>query len=162
MANHSAAAIANEFLRRRGDSAWPQQAQLHKLAYIAHGWNLAINDEALIEERPEAWDNGPVFRSLWNHIRDNGYRGENCTLVDPDTNQEISEQLSESERAIVDHVWRKYGHLSGHQLSRITHEPGTPWSKAYFDRGRNSKLDNDEVRDHYTAMALAGREAAAG
>ena len=157
MPNHDARAIANEFLRRRGSDSWPQQLSIQKLTYIAHGWNLAINGEPLVEELPQAWDNGPVFRSIWDHIKDYGYRGQNCTLVDPLTKEEIRESLTPQEEAIIDHVWRKYGGKSSAELSNMTHKVGTPWYKAYFGGSRNSRLSNDEIRQHYVELALAGR-----
>ncbi|MCW2282491.1 putative phage-associated protein [Rhodoblastus acidophilus] len=158
MPNYSAQAIANEFLRRRGSCSIPQQMYIQKLAYIANGWNLAINGFALIEEDPQAWDNGPVFRSIWDHVRDFGYKGKNCTLADPATKEEIRADLAPEEIAVIEHVWRKYGPFSASLLSRMTHETGTPWYKAYFERGRNSKLDKEETRQHYVALAMAGRD----
>jgi uncharacterized phage-associated protein len=157
MPNHSPLAIANEFLRRRGSGGWPAQMQLQKLTYIAHGWNLAINGKPLVSEPPQAWDNGPVFREIWNHVRDYGYRGPNCTFVDPFTNAEIREDIDPSEKAVIDHVWSKYGSFSGIALSKMTHEPGTPWYKAYFEGGQNSSLSNDDIKRHYVDLALAGR-----
>lgn len=157
MPNYSAISVVNEFLRRRGKDIRPQQMFIQKLAYIANGWNLAINNEPLIEENAEAWDNGPVYRSVWNHIRDNGYKGEFCTLVDPFNGEVIQADLNQEESNIVNHVWAKYGKMNAHELSKMTHEPNTPWSKAYFDRGRNSELNNEEIKSHYIALALAGR-----
>jgi uncharacterized phage-associated protein len=158
MANYSAKAIVNEFLHRRGGGTWPQQMYIQKLAYIAHGWNLAINNEPLIAEQPEAWDNGPVFRSVWDHIRDYGYRGRDYALVDPLTSEEFKADLKPDERAVIDHVWRKYGLKSADDLSGMTHEPDTPWYKAYLTRGRNALLSNAEIADHYVKLAMAGRE----
>jgi len=156
MPNHSAKAIANEFLKRRASPFFPAQMQLQKLVYIAHGWNLAINGEPLVLEPAQAWDNGPVYRSIWNHIRDFGY-GPNCTLVDQNSKDEISESLSVQETAVVDHVWGKYGDLSASELSNRTHEPNSPWSEAYFSRGRNANLNNEIIKKYYIELALAGR-----
>lgn len=157
MPNHSAKAIANEFLRRRASDAWPQQLSIQKLAYIAHGWNLAINGAPLISEAPEAWDNGPVYRSIWDHIKDYGYRGPNCTLVDPSTKEQISEALTDDERKIIDHVWAKYGTKTQSELIEMTHRNGSPWFKAYYGKSRNAKLSNDDIKDHYVNLAIAGR-----
>ncbi|MGY8660934.1 Panacea domain-containing protein [Bradyrhizobium sp. UFLA05-109] len=159
MPNHSPVAIANEFLRRRASSGWPAQMQLQKLVYIAHGWNLAINGEPLVNSLPEAWDNGPVFREIWDHIRDFGYRGQHCALTDPFDNREISEELSSQEKAVIDHVWNKYRGFSGLALSKMTHEPGTPWYRAYFGGGQNTPLSNEHIKHHYVELALAGRGA---
>jgi uncharacterized phage-associated protein len=158
LANYSAKAIANEFLRRRDSSAYPQQMLIQKLAYIAHGWNLVINGQSLIDEAPLAWDNGPVYRSIWEHVKSNGYGGNNCTLIDPATKVEFLAKLDASEKSVVDHVWEKYSLFSAGELSAMTHEPNTPWSKAYFEGGRNTPLDNSEIKKHYNALAMAGRE----
>jgi uncharacterized phage-associated protein len=120
MPNHDPRAIANEFLRRRASAAWPQQLSIQKLTYIAHGWNLAINDEPLVSETPEAWDNGPVFRAIWDHIKEYGYRGDFCTLVDPRSKEVISAHFSPEERAVIDHVWAKYGDFNSDELSDMT------------------------------------------
>ena len=160
MPNHSTVAIANEFIRRHGGTAIPAQMQLQKLVYIAHGWNLAVNEEPLVSELPQAWDNGPVFRGLWNHIRDYGFGHKTKLLENAKSKLPVSEPLSENETAVIDHVWNKYRHLSGVELSRMTHKPGTPWSVSYFSRGRTSLIPNDEIKKHYVEMALAGRAAA--
>jgi len=161
MPNYRPEAIANEFLRRRSDDTWPSQVILHKLTYLAHGWNLAINNEPLVVDRPEAWDGGPVFRRIWDHIKKYGYRGKNCALINPETDEEYAVQLTAEEAAVVDHVWRKYGHMTPRELSDMTHEPGTPWSNAYLKR-RNEVISNIDIKKHYVRLALAGRTAAAG
>lgn len=150
-------AIVNEFLRRRTDTAWPQQMYIQKLAYMAHGWNLAINNEPLTSHPPEAWDNGPVYREVWDHIKELGYRGPNYTLVDPLTDEPFTAPLTPSESAVVEHVWKKYGNKSAKELSRMTHEPDTPWFKAYLE-GRNMPLVDEEIRKHYVELAMAGRD----
>lgn len=158
MPNHDPRAIANEFLKLRANDSWPSQVLLQKLTYMAHGWNLAINGEALVNERPEAWDNGPVFRSIWDHIKQYGYKGPNCELTDPKTNQPIEDELTSEERQVIEHVWRKYGTLPAGYLSDLTHQPDTPWSSAYL-KARNALLSNQDIRDHYVRLGLAGRRA---
>lgn len=157
MPNHRPEAIANEFLALRADDTWPQQMYLQKLCHIANGWNLAVSGERLIDELPQAWDNGPVFRGLWDFIKQFGYQGPNNLLLDTQADV-IEAELSDQERAIVEMVWRKYGHLSAKKLSDLTHEDGSPWELAYFGRGRNRELNEDDIRDHYIDLALAGRE----
>ena len=158
MPNHDARAIANEFLRRRDSTSWPRQLSIPKLEYIAHGWNLAINGEPLIVEATQAWDNGPVYRSIWDHIKDYGDQGPNNTLIDPFTKEEIREPLSKKERAIIDHVWTKYGDKSSAELSDMTHQIGSPWYRAFFGKHRNAPLSNSDIRQHYIKLAMAGRE----
>ena len=130
---------------------------IQKLTYIAHGWNLAISAEPLVEELPQAWDNGPVYKSIWDHIKAYGYGPEDCLLIDPIKNTSYSAVLGLTEKAVVDHVWNRYGSYDADKLSGMTHEPGTPWSLAYFKRGRNAPLENSEIKKHYIELALAGR-----
>jgi uncharacterized phage-associated protein len=156
MPNHSPLAIANEFLRLRGEPLVPAQMQLQKWIYLAHGWNLAINQLPLVNDQPEAWDGGPVFRSIWNHIRDFGYGVVSRRLEV--NGQPYVAPLNENERRIIDLVWDKYRGFTGYELSEMTHQPDTPWTHAYFQRGRNARISNRDTQNYYTALALAGRE----
>lgn len=152
MPNHSPAAIANAFVDIAGQ-AMPQM-KLQKVTYIADGWNLAIAGVPLTDAQPEAWDNGPVFRSLWNRLRDRGFVGGK--VMDYDGSIPAA-SLSSQEQAIVNHVWNKYGLKTARELSELTHQPNTPWSQAYYSRGRNASISNESIRTHYLALAQAGR-----
>lgn len=167
MAGHLVLAVANEFLKLSPELT---NMQLQKLVYISHGWNLAINGSPLVSEQPEAWDNGPVFRTLWNALRNKGgapigrqitpnsggwFPAEGQGDDDP-----YSADLSQEERGVIDHVWKKYSKFGAFALSNMTHQPGTPWFKAYYQRGRNSLLDENEIKQHYRDLAIAGRTAA--
>jgi hypothetical protein len=48
------------------------QMQVQKLVYIAHGWMLGLASEPLVDREPEAWERGPVFPSLREHIKLSG------------------------------------------------------------------------------------------
>lgn len=133
------------------------QMWLQKLVYIAQGWNLAVNGEPLVQEDVEAWDGGPVFRSIWNHIRDNGIDPKTRTLTGPFGGPSILEALEPREVAVIDHVWKKYSRFSGRELSEMTHRPGTPWTKAYMTAGQNASIPKQDIRDHYMKLARAGR-----
>ena len=151
---HDPRAIANEFLSLNGSRGY-NQMWLQKLVYIAHGWNLAINSAPLVTGRIEAWDGGPVMRSIWDHIRDFGRNASGLFGQSPDA--PYTADLSDSERAVIKHVWDRYGSYTGQQLSDMTHQEGTPWSNAYFGRGRNSRLLDDDIKQHFTDLAMAGR-----
>jgi uncharacterized phage-associated protein len=152
MPNYSPAAVANAFVDLAGH-VMPQM-KLQKLTYIADGWNLAIAGVPLVDSQPEAWDNGPVFRSIWNRIRDLGTSGGKIRDYDGSV---PSARLTAQEQAVVQHVWTKYGGKSAYQLSEMTHQPNTPWTRAYYGRGRNAVISNDDIRAHYLALAQAGR-----
>lgn len=157
--------IANEFLSQPGAIGSLTQMQLQKLAYLANGWNWAINGDQLISEPVEAWDYGPVYRDLYDHTKffgkepltrlvtpaDSeaalvfGYRGERPAAY--------AARLSSRERAVVAHVWNRYGKLSGAQLSSMTHQRGTPWSDAYASLGKSAPIDQSIIKQHYDQLA---------
>ena len=156
MPQYDARAIANEFLKLENGKP-VNQMWLQKLVYIAHGWNLAINSEPLINHRIEAWDGGPVIRSIWNHLRDLG-RNTQDRLFGLASGLPFLADLNPSEKAVIEHVWNRYGAYTGNELSQLTHQEGTPWSNAYFGRGRNSALDQADIKQHFIELALAGRK----
>ncbi len=155
MPNYDPRVIANEFIGLNGGPM--AQMKLQKLVYLAHGWNLAINNESLVSGRIEAWDGGPVMRLIWNHLRDFGYNAVG-SLLGASRDAPFEAELQEHEREVIRHVWRRYGLYSGAELSEMTHEPGTPWSNAYFGSGRNSALSQSDIRQHFIELALAGRQ----
>lgn len=156
MANHDALAIANEFLKLNGTFT-PSQMQLQKLVYLANGWNLAINNEALVSDRVEAWDGGPVFRAIWNHLRDYGRNSTDRLYGDPRTKSAYLARLNDSEKSIIQKVWNRYSQYTGLELSNMTHQPGTPWSNAYYGTGRNAVIPSSDIKQHFKELALAGR-----
>ena len=66
MENIKSLAVANWFLEK----AWRNNhnitaMSLQKLVYFAHCWQLALYNEPLTNEFPQAWSWGPVFRDIY-------------------------------------------------------------------------------------------------
>ena len=162
-------AIANEFLRKAAGAALTQM-QLQKLVYIAHGWKLGLVGEPLTTDQPEAWAYGPVYPDLYDHTKffGRGPIGREITPDDDEAARFFIRQRSEAvpyranldnqERQIIDHVWKRYGGLSGARLSSLTHQPNTPWSETY-DGGRNRTISNDVIQAHYDELAKRAKQA---
>lgn len=136
--------------------------QVQKLVYFAHGWNLAINNEALSIEKFEAWDYGPVVRRLWEHLRRFGSKpvagriadfvmvgGKFKTVV-----SNIADSPATSDKAaaldVVRIVWDKYGHFSAIQLSELTHLPDGPWAAAR--KAQQPFIDDCEIRNYFLRL----------
>ena len=173
MPNQRPEAVANEFLKRAADHGLTQ-LQLQKLVYISHGWALAYRGMPLTASEPEAWDRGPVYPELRNKINHVGSRSVTSQIHENDGNpfavlasekrgDVITGNFDQIETQIIDLVWGRYGHLHGFTLSDLTHEPGTPWYNAYYTRGRNSAISNEEIQKHYSELAirLSAEQAAA-
>lgn len=117
--------------------------QLQKLVYIAHGWQLGWYGRPLVNEPVEAWQYGPVIRSLYTEYKryGSGAIAENVPTK-PDG-------FDAQEENTIEQVWQGYGNRTGISLSALTHEPGSPWSITMGTQGLNSDISNDVIEDHY-------------
>ena len=168
---YDANAVANHFLdmaTSKGKALTPMKLQ--KLVYFAHGWNLALFEEPLIDEPIQAWKFGPVVPSLYQEFKHAG----NSAIVTKATNfnfkdfEVVTPDVPESDertRALLDRVWNSYGKLSAIDLSNLTHLPNTPWEQVMKESGpdvRNAIIPNDKIRDHFKALATKNRESRVG
>ena len=117
--------IANLFLdlaERDGKSLTPMKLQ--KLVYFAHGWHLAITGKPLLDEVVEAWEYGPVISSLYREFKEFG--------PEKITRRARCAETIETEafaRKLVERIWDIYGDYTGIQLSNLTHENDSPWTR---------------------------------
>lgn len=141
MQQHSAAAIANEFLNlawNDQDTSLPimDQMKLQKLVFYAHAWWLAHTGQPLIEEEFEAWPWGPVVRSVWAETRDFGrspinrlIRSLQLDAQNPVNTVFVHPFVENSDvKSFLKDVWEIHKRYSGIQLSNSTHAPGEPWT----------------------------------
>ena len=139
--------------KRAGRALTPMQ--LIKLTYIAHGWSLAFGRD-LFEDRIEAWKYGPVIPALYQATKHFGRSEIPMSMVgDPD-----EPVLDETDSSLVKDVYKKYGHLTGVQLSALTHRPGSPWHQVYRDGVMNIEIGDEIIRTHYAALLNDRRSAA--
>lgn len=166
---HSAKAVANSFLdlaREHGEALSPMKLQ--KLVYFAHGWNLGLYGEPLINEQVEAWKFGPVIRSLYHQFKHFGHSAITApaSYVDPDTWEEDEISLDNEDtgtlprdRALIERVWDVYKQYTPNQLSSMTHEPGSPWDHVFQQFNgmlpRWTAIPEDVIRKYFADMANA-------
>lgn len=143
--------VANRLLelaKAEGRGLTPMQ--ILKLVYIAHGWSLGIHGRPLIKERVEAWQYGPVIPDLYRAMK--GFGGGYVTGPLP-VMDAFPERLTASEQQLVEDVYRLYGHMTGPQLSRITHADNTPWAQTYEPGWNSSVISPDLIADHYARLS---------
>jgi len=145
---YDARSVANEFLRQAGDRPLSNM-KLQKLVYIAHGYGLAILNKPLIKQPVEAWKYGPVVADLYHALRQ--YKSGNVT--EP-INILPTEQLSETDRALINSVLNAYGRFSGTQLSSMTHKEGTPWQEVFQPGAsfHNEIIPDSLIKEHYIRL----------
>jgi len=157
---HSVLAIANEFLTRastREISLTPMHLQ--KLCYFAHGFNLALTEQPLTNDRIEAWEFGPVFPSLYDALKRYGARevGEQIReknwASDAMRGDVVVDTFAREEQELIDDVFETYGNFEAYKLSALTHEAGSPWEKVYRPGRRSLVIPNSLIRDYFCDLA---------
>jgi len=132
--------------------------QIQKLVYISHGWSLALKNQKLTIDSPEAWRYGPVYRLVWDNLK---YAGEYPITKEipenrilPYADAELGE-WDESSDEIVEAVFRFYGGLEAFQLSALTHKEGTPWKKIYrpSTSRQGMPIPSSMIREHFLELS---------
>ena len=146
-------AVANFFLSKSDEIT---QMKLHKLLYYAQGWYLAVVGKPLLNETITAWKHGPVVPSLYYDLKKFGARpiDRPTRTIDRQTRVRYSPQIDPDDavvRGLLERIWSVYGHLSGKQLSQMTHAPGSPWSRVRQAHPDLSGVDipNEAIRRHF-------------
>lgn len=156
---HPALAIANGFygLAIQSNSPGFTHMKIQKLVYIAHGWNLGITGDPLIDESVLAWRYGPVVQSVWDQYKEFGrspidrparslrYGG---SPEEPQVNAEDKWTV-----AMISRMWDVYGGLNAMQLSSMTHRPGSPWHTVAqefdFELSFGVVIPDETIREYY-------------
>jgi uncharacterized phage-associated protein len=98
--------------------------KLQKLLFYTQAWSLVLNDEKIIDDRFEAWIHGAVIPSLYGRYKKFGFQQ---IIEDYDTSE--FNQLTESEKQLLDEVWEVYGMYDPDYLEELNHSE-MPWQKA--------------------------------
>ncbi|KAB8121694.1 Panacea domain-containing protein ['Cynodon dactylon' phytoplasma] len=98
--------------------------KLQKLIYYAHAYHLVKQKEKLVDNTLQAWIYGPVFPELYQTFCKYSY------LPLKSTEKGDFHQLTEIQKASLDQIIQRYGHLDSGDLSEQTHNED-PWLDAY-------------------------------
>ena len=120
--------VAAEFRRRDRRAS---DLKVHKLLYLVQGFHLAWTGRPLFREQIQAWTDGPVVADLW---RDEHQRG----MYGPPTRE-----LTAGELSIFNHVYSRFGSMTGAELRDLTHREG-PWCDVWGERGPTDR-GTDEI-----------------
>jgi len=142
--------VANELLGlARNENRGLTPLKLVKLVYLCEGWSLALRDKSIIREEVEAWQYGPVIPELYAKIRQ--------FKATPVTDLECAGgAVNADQKDLIKSVYDAYKHLTGMQLSDLTHQSGTPWSKTWDKKDRKQVIATSLIQDHFKELAAAG------
>lgn len=119
--------------------------KLQKLVYYSQAWSIVWDDDVLFQQKIEAWDNGPVVRSLWEATRGN-FRVYSV----PNGN---SYCVTSCQRKTIDKVLDFYGFRDAQWLSDLTHMED-PWRHAY-NEGQNAEITPEALSEYYSSLRPA-------
>lgn len=105
--------------------------KLQKLIYFLFKQYAQKTNQQLFSEQFETWRYGPVLPSVYYEFSSFGSAPITKFARDAQgkvhiLNVSSSKELNEAWSI----VWNKYKYCSGSELSGITHQPGSAWSKA--------------------------------
>ncbi|OEH86033.1 hypothetical protein BHU72_14470 [Desulfuribacillus stibiiarsenatis] len=124
--------------------------KLQKLLYYAQAWHLAIFDgRPLFDEDFEAWVHGPVNREIYEVYKGYGYN------ILPVCSSEISLNITEEQKKLLEEVWISYGSFTGKYLETLSHQE-RPWLEARGGIKANETSTNviskDKITDYYKLL----------
>lgn len=126
--------VANFFVEKSIDEKMPiSNLKVNKLVYLAHGWHLGFYEKPLIREDIEAWQFGPVVRSVYDAFKKYGKTPitKPATTGFSDEMKEIGELADAETIDFLNSLWKHYRDWKPWQLSVLTHEKDSPWDLEY-------------------------------
>lgn len=155
MKHHKSLVVARQLLEKL-NATYPAVTpmQLIKLVYVSHGYMLGLHGRPLLDEPVEAWQYGPVVRSVYDAVRH--YKSSPIQTIQAPHGID----LDDKEKEVLERVVRTYGKFDGIVLSSATHKPGTPWDMTWKMWGRNSDISNDMIEHFYRNLLAQGKHSA--
>jgi uncharacterized phage-associated protein len=155
---HDPRAIANQILKlSKEKSIEVSMMKLIKLVFFAHGWMLGVAGKPMSYEPAEAWQYGPVFRSLYNSLP---YQGA-MIITEPIKDifgSVFNAEFDQNELNLMSKIVDVYGKFGAFQLSDLTHQTGSPWHQAIQTRGVFSPIDDAAIQKYFFDKAAANND----
>ena len=115
--------------------------KIQKILYFAQGWSFVWDDKPLFTEDFEAWQFGPVNKSVYMYFQKYG-RG--CIPEE----EGIPTLCDEDAEETLKSVWRDYSKYSAFELVEMTHLQ-TPWSEAYKN---NNTISATNIKNYFQKL----------
>ena len=168
---YSAIDIANYFVNRAIEAGRPlTPMQVLKLTFLAHGWNLGLNEMPLINEPVQAWKCGPVIPSVYFAFQPYGKDPIDKAAKDffeKESEIESNSSLFDADtetKSLLEKIYEEYSGYDGSDLSKLTHMNGSPWEitvRPYKGKElpRFLTIKNALIQDYYGQRARANEQA---
>lgn len=150
-------AFANEFIVKAAPVGVVHM-KLQKLVYMCYGWWLVAHNEPIIDEAPQVWKHGPVFKSLYSVLATHGHSriANTQTRFFTQFPDRVDDDDHEAIR-LIDWVWQKYRGFDQFYLSELTHKEGSPWyttaQQHNFSVPYETFIPDDVISRHFREIA---------
>lgn len=147
--------VANTLMRKALEEGTPlTHPKLQKLAYYLHGRYLADLDAPACAEQVEAWEYGPIWGGLYHALKQHGNEpiGEQDYIWEADAERDrvVYYTVPKTDTKfydLLDQIWRTYAGYSETELSKMAHQPDSPWAKTrklgqFF-------INNNDIKQHF-------------
>lgn len=121
--------------------------KMQKLLCFAQAEYLALFEKPLFSDEIEAWDYGPVVKTVYHAYK---HCGSFPITVFDTVNQT---EISSDHQQFLKSIWDKYAQFSAEHLVRLTHKKGMPWEK-YYEKGHNNIIPQQELSRYSANMAV--------
>ena len=139
---------------------------LQKVIFYAHGWYLSKKERPLVVQEFEAWEYGPVVRSLWDALKGSGKkplppsaRAKRFDVIE-NAYKDIDDQLDEEAKLFLKEIFDAYSLADAFDLSNATHVAGSPWDQIWNAPNGSvtvgMKMSNDEIRRWFKGKRAPG------
>lgn len=152
-------------LIQNGQSICP--LKLQKLLYYIQAWHMVYfeRENTLFNEVPEAWVNGPVYRTIYDEYKNIGIYDQ-ITLDNISSNIENIEtdikkihdelNLKQEQYNFLEAIFLHYGTMSHDKLVYLTHSE-KPWNAAREGLSPIDYSDNrislNEMKEYYKSLS---------
>ena len=157
---YSAAAVANWFIDKNiADPTDLTHLKIQKLLYYAQGWHLGNYEIPLFEDDIEAWQHGPVIRSIYLALR--GYKRKIITnhisgpeIINGEFNTGFPNIHADDElrKEFLSNYWNIYAKIDAWKLVNFTHQNDTPWSQIYNAFGLQNVIPKELIMSYFKTL----------
>ncbi|RYX81433.1 DUF4065 domain-containing protein [bacterium] len=156
---YPALVVANEIIKLANSESIPiSPMKLQKILYLANGLSYSQKGDKLILEKFEAWDYGPVIRSVYSTYKE--FKGSNIKKPIDDFvhiegytfSHSSSITVNDSDLELIKEAWNNTKNLDAFTLSAWSHNKNSPWDKAFNARPKEVYISNDDMKDYFTAF----------
>jgi len=125
--------------------------KVQKLLYIAYGLYLAVKNEHLTDEYPQAWPYGPVFPITRTRLVDADFYS--ITFESPN----LAEMKRQDDiRSLFELVFNHFGQWTASQLTAWSHSDGSPWERTVDQNGFSwgTRIPDEYIKPYFQSMIV--------